>query len=187
MFRKKILSEPFFQNIKPLQLPPIELHHRMRYASCRHASRPKEFAREKLIKVARILHRVIQVDLPQPMKPLVRIKLVKTQRKSRLRIVDLAETSRRTFKVKSNIPIDVVPFEYSRSHVFSAVLLERSKIGFAQLYLDLHGKPVRKEIRGGKPVLRRVSRFGGPKGRWKKDQTARKQSEEKSPHRIHRG
>src|SRR5439155_13246665 len=118
----------------------------------------KKFSGQQLVKVARVLNGVVQVNFSQAMEPLLDIELVETERESRLRIIDLAETSGGAFEVQPDIRVnDLIArrvgnpiglrrrlecFHDRGVNIFAAVLFKCLYIGIADLDLNLQRNAV---------------------------------------------
>src|SRR5437588_1162719 len=121
IFAQKFLIKTLLEHIEP-QIAAIEKDPRMSSPRGRHACRAEQLPTNYFSHVARILHRVVQMELVHPMKFLVLVELVEVERQCRpLQIVDATKTPRSAFQMDGDIVEGLVSFPNRGADIIAGI------------------------------------------------------------------
>src|SRR5438105_9473108 len=140
---EEIPGESLDQHIKA-KVPTIDPDARVGDAWRRNASRVEQSATDIFRAEAGILNGIVEMNLLQAVKTLVRDKLAETQRQRRL-VINRTKTAGGPFEMNRHIGVNPFAFPHGGWHKFPRFPAQRFQIGFRDFNLETQHGGVRQE------------------------------------------
>src|SRR5439155_12550723 len=167
---QEVLRESFLEHVQT-QFAAIQFNQRVGDPRSRHPGGAKQFAGNLLVDIARVLHRIVQVDFTQTVESLTAAESAKIQCQPRL-TVQAAKTAGRTLQVNTNLRIKLVFSVDGRPNITPALLAQGAHVLRPNFNANPPNRTVREQISAG-GCLRRGGAILSPGNRQQQHKTTR--------------